>query len=223
MKICLNFMVLIAITAILLSCNKKQAAPDPTCPTCWDEKMECVDLACQCPEGSIETWLNLFKNSEKDNVFGKSRKYCIKPNKLTFMAHFPRFECIDTFAITFLTEPLEVSDQTPVLATSQVKPEVPKSFTALPPGLTIDPNDPNGTYVAIPSLYPTHGTSIFGCLDLDLDGSIDGGIGRLSFRGNFTHKDTISGAILFEGAWGSKEHRDNYELKGIKLIRTVPY
>jgi len=221
-RLLLNGMILFAV--LIVSCRNQEAIIAPECPSCWDEKMVCVESTCQCPEGYLETWLNLYRGHGEDLVPPLAgRKFCIKPDKLTFMAHFPKFECIDTFAIRFYTEPLEVTDQTQILLVSSVEPQVPKSWTALPPGLILDTKDPKGVWVGIPSLYPTHGTSFLGCIDYDLNGSIDGGIGRISFRGYFTHPDTISGHLLFEGASGSKAALENYQLEGIKLIRTVPY
>ena len=213
----------LAAMLLLFSCDKHRPEPVPDCPDCWDQQMVCVENTCQCPDGYVETWLNLYSNAEKEEVPLSGRKFCIKPDKLTFMAHFPRFECIDSFAFRFHTEPLEVSAQTPVLDISSINPLVPGGWKGLPPGLTLDTHDPEGLWVGITSLYPTHGTSISGCVDYDLNGNIDGEIGRISFRGYFTHKDTISGHLLFEGASGSKAALENFQLKGIKLVRMVPY
>jgi len=207
---------------VFAACDRNTVAPIPPCPDCWDEKMLCVENTCQCPEGNIETWLNMYSNDEKDVIPHEGRKFCIQPHKLTFMAHFPRFECIDTFAFRFLTEPLEVTPQTQILSTTSIETLVPEKWSALPPGLILS-DDPEGLFVGIVSLYPTHGTNFFGCVDYDLNGAVDGSIGRISFRGYFTHPDTISGHLLFEGAAGSKAHLENYQLEGIKLIRTVPY
>jgi hypothetical protein len=73
----------------------------------WNVKISNVE----CPEASIPTWLELHSFDEPL----RDRKYCIIPSKLTFKADINAFECIDTFAITFLTEPLEVDRSTPIL------------------------------------------------------------------------------------------------------------
>lgn len=211
----------VSVLLLLGACKKHHPEDSPNCPDCWDSQMVCVENTCQCPEGYAETWLNLYTNAEKDEVPSSGRKFCIKPDKLTFMAHFPKFECIDTFAFRFHTEPLEVNDQTPILEISSVNPLVPQK--ALPPGLILDTKDPNGLWVGIINLYPTHGSYFTGCVDYNLNGTIDGSISRISFRGYFTHKDTISGHLLFEGAYGSKAALENFQLEGIKLVRMVPY
>jgi len=217
----------VAVTLFLLVTACKKDQPDmvvPDCPECWDDNMVCVEQTCQCPDGYLETWLNIEFYDDTEVVPPSGRKFCIEPDKLTFMAHFPRFECIDTFAIRFFTEPLKVNDQTPLLSISMVEALVPRSWRiTVHPGLILDTENPDGIWVGIVRLYPTYGPNFLGCVDYDQNEELVGGINRMMFRGHFTHKDTISGHILFEKAFGTKAHLENFQLEGIKLVRTVPY
>ncbi len=145
----------LVILLLLYACKKHHPEDSPNCPDCWDSQMVCVENTCQCPEGYAETWLNLYNNAEKDEVPPSGRKFCIKPDKLTFMAYFPKFECIDSFAFRFHTEHLEVNDQTPIQDISSVNLLKPQK--ALPPGLILDTKDPNGLWVGITGLHPTLG------------------------------------------------------------------
>jgi len=186
--------------------------------------MVCIESSCQCPKGYLETWLNTYSDSEKDQVPPAGRKFCIKPDKLTFMAYFPQFECIDSFAVRFATEPLEVTDATPASLIKTVEPMVPKRRIGRPIELVINTKDPKGISIRITYLYPTYGDNLYGCVDYNQDGTIVvGTLGQISFRGYFTHPDTISGHLLFEGASGTKDTLEDYQLENIKLIRIVPY
>jgi hypothetical protein len=45
----------------LQSCKKDNPVlmpePEPTYPECEEESMVCIDLQCECPEGTIVNWL----------------------------------------------------------------------------------------------------------------------------------------------------------------------
>lgn len=201
-----------------LGCSDKSTEA-PSCPQCWDEKMECVEGQCTCPEQFIVTWMELNTNPEQV----QSRSYCIAPDKLTFLAQIPDFGCVDTFAITFLTEPLEVTEQTPMLEYTSVIPEVPESWRALPPGLVLELRENAYPDVTISSLYPTKGSSYVSCFDFDADGQLVGSISNINFYGAFVHPDTIAGFLQLEDASGTLSNFDGQRMNDVKLVRTVPY
>lgn len=210
----LTLVLLIAVSG----CGDK-STEGPSCPQCWDEKMECVEGQCTCPEQSIMTWMELNTNPEQS----QSRPYCIIPDKLTFLAQIPDFGCIDTFAVTFLTEPLEMTEQTPGLEYTSVLPEVPESWRALPPGLALEQREDAYPEVTISSLYPTKGSSYVSCFDFDADGQLVGSISNINFYGAFVHPDTIQGFLQLEDASGTLSDFDGLRMNDVKLVRTVPY
>jgi hypothetical protein len=202
---------------LLIGCTPQEVVTE-TCPECWDEKMECKDFKCECPEASIPTWLELHSFDEPL----RDRKYCIIPSKLTFKADINAFECIDTFAITFLTEPLEVDRSTPILDVSSVIPEVPDRWKALPPALSLNVAEEAYPEVIITNLYPTRGTSFMSCMSYTPSGELEGRISNINFYGQFIHKDTIGGFLQLEGASGIYSSLEGSR-KEIKLVRTVSY
>lgn len=214
----LDLAVLTLLCPVFAACHRDLTPAQPDCPDCWDEDMVCVQSQCDCRQGDIETWLNLYNYAEIGQTADNSRKFCVKPNKLTFIAYVPKFECVDTFAFTFGVEPLEVNDQTPPLAISTVTPEMPHGWRS-PKGLIIDPYDPQGVYVQITGVTPTYGTNFLDCMEYHADGTLRGEPGRVNFAGHFIHPDTIGGYLEFESSGPGNGRR----LEGVKVVRTTPY
>ena len=209
----------ILICCCLSSCDDEQAAAPP-CPECWDEKALCVESACECPEGAIEIRQYLF-SSTKQAVGEDGLKFCVIPDPLTFIARFPQFECYDTFALSFPLEPLEYGDWPHSPSGHIIQVQIPDRFQQLGRlAFSMNEEEDNGLFVVIPKIPPNHGERIGGCLEYDDEGVRTGGI-TAEFQGYFTHKDTISGDLVFTGS-GTMEHLSGHRLP-IQLVRTVPY
>jgi hypothetical protein len=222
------FLLMIFLGALthLFSCKKKVLSL--TCPPCWDKNMICLEGACDCPDGYIPTWLNRTGLGIGVAADSFPKKFCIKPDRLTFMAHIPRFVCLDTFAVRFTVDPYEFPEKTLDIPTGVwVMPVLPSEVPHLAPASSIRVVSEAGqkfTEVSIYGLEPTYGYTLRSgvCLELDNAGN-EVGSTEMSFIGRVTHKDTISGYLEITGAGGTKRELYGKRLEDVKLIRTVPH
>lgn len=212
----LTFIAVLSTLLLFAACRDN--CEELTCPECYDSKMECIDGACTCPENSILLYHNLLNPTDADSLIDIPRQFCVQPNKLTFLASFEQFECIDTFAITFYEEPTMGIQNN---LANKVIFEVPDYFANHPivrGALVIDTTD---QFVGIYGLSPTFGresrcyyedtsTNEFGLIDLD-------------FRGNFVHPDTIRGMIEVSGISSTYVQDKLGSTIEVDLIRTIPY
>lgn len=215
-----NLLALIFLAFLLQACNQEEPAPI-TCPECYDSKMECIEGQCECPEGSIEIYHNLINSSEPDSMAEVPRLFCIKPDKLTFIANLEKYECIDTFGVSFLEEPYDGIQNN---LAGHVVFEHPFSSENLtfPQGfLSVDTADHRGRYVGIYILSPTYGRPDIWCRFYDEE-TQETGTTTLHFRGFFVHPDTIRGYIEVASATGVKASLLGDTVQ-VDLIRTVPY
>lgn len=207
---------------------KDEAPATPDCPRCWDRDMICVDAQCDCPEESIETWLELRTSLTSNEL--EARKFCIMPSPKTFVAYVEPFECIDTFGLTFAREPWtdspnEVGAPTGVSLVSEIPDEA--GYNLGRQVLYIPPMTPDSLKeIHIHLLQPTIGElGITFCRDRAEDGSITGGA-RMVYKGVFVHPDTIKGRIEFqvmEDANNTLEYLEDEIIEPVDLIRTIPY
>lgn len=215
---------LLLFSLLLLACGKDDdAVEEPTCPTCWDEKMRCVAGNCECPEGAIEIGQPNLEWHSEAYVPPSERKLCVMPDTLTFIARFPRFECFDTFAVTFPYEPLEF-DTPPHFPTGTPTVEYSRSqgnYSGFSRAFYSE-KTPAGVFVFFSNIPSSHGHLWIspGCWDFDEDFNTLGS-GYADFQGYFVHKDTIAGDLVFVGS-GTLQHLVNHRMP-IQLVRTVPF
>lgn len=189
--------------------------------------MICVEGACDCPDGYITTWLNRTGLGIGTAADSFPRKFCIKPDRLTFIAHIPRFMCLDTFAVRFAVDPYEFTESTYSPTGVWVVPVLPSEVPRLSPLSDIRIVKESGrklVEVHIYGLEPTYGHAIRAgiCSEFDDTGNEMGAI-ETSFIGRVVHKDTISGYLEITGAGGNKREFYGKRLEGVKLVRTAPY
>lgn len=225
MKKLFFLMLLLAGFVSFYSCKKKNLSLD--CPPCWDKDMICVEGACDCPEGYITTWLNRTGLGIGAAADSFPRKFCIKPDRLVFIAHIPRFMCLDTFAVRFTVDPYEFTESTYSPTGVWVVPVLPSELPRLAPFSDIRVVEEAGlkiTEVRIFGLEPTYGhaTGAGVCSELDNAGNEMGAM-ETSFIGRVVHKDTISGYLEITGASGNKREFYGKRLEEVKLVRTTPY
>jgi|UPI0005922A47 hypothetical protein len=213
---------LVALT--LFACKKEDPVAEPTCPECWDREMVCVDLQCECPEGSIENWFEAWGPLE-DSM--PPRKFCIEPNPKTFIAELEPIGCLDTFAFTFPQEPLteidSFSNQNGPGASTSFKVERPDRIRPEEVNYTLFYNEEGALELYFFQFPPNAGGEQFrfeNCTDFDANGERIG-FAVPSFQGVFIHPDTIRGQLIFSG-YGTFEYLDSLHVE-LDLIRTVPY
>ena len=213
------------VVLTLFACQKEDSVAEPTCPECWDREMVCVDLQCECPEGSIENWFEAWAPYEDSIPY---RKFCIEPTPYTFIGEFEPIACLDTFAITFPWEPLTQIDSLSTsgsgpMQTFLLKLEQPSKLlrgSSFPYSLRY--NEVGELELDLRGLFPNTGGLYMrakSCFEFDAEGNQIGNAG-IHFEGVFIHPDTIRGQLLV-GAWGTLEHLNG--VQPLDLIRTVPY
>ncbi|MCR9101625.1 MAG: hypothetical protein NXI25_16820 [bacterium] len=224
-----NILIFTFSSLLLTFTSCKDEAPStPDCPRCWDRDMICVDAECDCPEESIETWLELRTSFTSNEL--EARKFCIMPSPKTFVAYVEPFACIDTFGLTFVEEPWtaspnEVGVPTGTSLVSEIPDDAEYSLTRqvlyIPPMTTDSLKE-----IHIQLLQPTIGElGITFCRDRAEDGSITGGA-RMVYKGVFVHPDTVKGRIEFqvlEDENNTMGYLENEVIEPVNLIRTIPY
>ncbi|KGE87513.1 MAG: hypothetical protein ACE362_23930 [Phaeodactylibacter xiamenensis] len=223
-----NFIIFTFSSLLLAFTGCKDEVPvTPDCPRCWDRDMICADAECDCPEESIETWLELRTSFISNEL--EARKFCIMPSSKTFVAYVEPFVCIDTFGLTFVEEPWtaspnEVGVPTGTSLVSEIPDDAEYSLTRQV--LYIPPMTPDSLKeIHIHLLQPTRGElgeSV--CRDWTEDGNI-AGYTRMIYKGLMVHPDTIKGRIEFMGnaSGGTLSYLADEVIEPVDLIRTIPY
>ena len=223
--IILSFILFSLLLAFAGCKDEPPATPD--CPRCWDRDMICVDAQCDCPEESIETWLELRTSLTSNEL--EARKFCIMPSPKTFVAYVEPFECIDTFGLTFVEEPWtdspnEIGVPTGTSLVSEIPDEAGYGLSSQV--LYIPPMTPDSLReIQIELLAPSRGElGVDFCRDRAEDGSI-AGYSRMVYKGIMVHPDTIKGRIEFRGnaTGGTLSHLADEVIVPVDLIRTIPY
>ncbi len=174
---------MVFVASVFSFCKEPEIIVYPCYPgKCTGINRECIDGECQCVDGAIEFWL-------KTNGID-SEQVCVMPSKTTFVAYFEPFECLTPFPVIFQKEPLGPDPPTMV--------RTPLQSGGCGSSVVINQQDPKGVFVSFGVC------SVYQCYDYRFDDqgrpiAITGGSGPISFRGRFTHPDTISGGFRFSG------------------------
>lgn len=223
MKIELIFLGFLICTTVF-SCKEEPSVPQPECPECWDDDMACINLQCECEEGTIINWLEAWSPQDKVKA---PRKFCIERSPYTFIAEFEAVGCLDTFAITFPWEPLTEIDpgdnsNGPAITTS-FRLEMPEKVRKVDVDYTLFYNEIDSLELYFFRIPANTGGEDMGyefCTDYDENGERIGRASR-AFSGVFVHPDTIRGQLVHSGH-GTLDYLDGLHTP-IDLVRTVPY
>jgi hypothetical protein len=153
-------------------------------------------------------------------------KFCVKPDPLTFIARFPAFGCIDTFALSFLREPLTVLESPPaangILANLERPIQNGGAPTVLDAFLFYNEADELELYLWNIPVNVGASRHRFICEEYDGTGERIGAAGPAEYGGVFVHPDTIRGYFFYASTSGSLSQLAGDSLE-VDFVRTRPH